>query len=49
MARSRTGQAVDALHGRQVAPPRPGRPTIDPEFVLWHGRQVFKRPGTQAV
>lgn len=27
----------------------PGRPAIDPKFVLWHGRQVFKRPGTQVA
>ncbi|MDH2389371.1 HNH endonuclease [Streptomyces sp. HNM0663] len=49
VARSRVGQAVDTLHGQQVATPRPGRPTIDPKFVLWHGQQVFKRPGTQAA
>ncbi|MEV8532109.1 phosphorothioated DNA-binding restriction endonuclease [Streptomyces sp. NPDC051211] len=47
VARSRSGQAVDALHGRPVAAPRPGRPAVDVRFVLWHGRQVFKRPGAQ--
>ncbi|MFE0581026.1 phosphorothioated DNA-binding restriction endonuclease [Streptomyces sp. NPDC058874] len=49
VARSRSGQAVDALHGQPVSAPRPGRPTIDPKFVLWHGRQVFKRPGAQVA
>ncbi|MFJ3162595.1 phosphorothioated DNA-binding restriction endonuclease [Streptomyces kanasensis] len=49
VARGPAGRAVDDLHGRPVAAPRPGRPTVDPRFVLWHGRQVFKRPGTQAA
>ncbi len=49
VARSRSGQTVDALHGRPVAAPGPGRPAVDPKFVLWHGQQVFKRPGTQAA
>ncbi|MCQ6555408.1 HNH endonuclease [Streptomyces sp. C10-9-1] len=49
VARGPAGRAVDGLHGQPVAAPRPGRPTVDPQFVLWHGRQVFKRPGTQAA
>lgn len=49
VARSTAGQAVDALHGQPVATPRPGRPTIDPRYVLWHGKQVFKRPGAHAA
>jgi putative restriction endonuclease len=40
---------VDELHGRPVAAPRQGRPRVDPEYVLWHGLQVFKRPGAQAA
>ncbi|WP_374208046.1 phosphorothioated DNA-binding restriction endonuclease [Streptomyces sp. MUM 203J] len=48
VARGPAGRAVDDLHGRPIAAPRPGRPTIDQQFVLWHGRQVFKRPGAQA-
>ncbi|MCY0940866.1 HNH endonuclease [Streptomyces sp. H34-S5] len=49
VARSQSGQTIDALHGRPVATPRPGRPTIDPKSVLWHGHQVFKRPGSQVA
>ncbi|MFF8841918.1 phosphorothioated DNA-binding restriction endonuclease [Streptomyces sp. NPDC015127] len=49
VARSQSGQAIDALHGQPVGHPRPGRPTIDPTFVLWHGQQVFKRPGAQVA
>ncbi|WP_228973327.1 phosphorothioated DNA-binding restriction endonuclease [Streptomyces sp. DH12] len=49
VARGPAGRAVDELHGRPVATPRPGRPSVDPRFVLWHGSQVFKRPGTQAA
>ncbi|MYW69285.1 restriction endonuclease [Streptomyces sp. SID8379] len=49
VARSPAGQAVDALHGLPLATPRPGRPAIDVRFVLWHGQQVFKRPGAQAA
>ncbi|MEU3047077.1 phosphorothioated DNA-binding restriction endonuclease [Streptomyces sp. NPDC006984] len=49
VARGPAGRAIDGLHGQPVAVPRPGRPTVDPQFVLWHGRQVFKRPGTQAA
>ncbi|MET7764813.1 phosphorothioated DNA-binding restriction endonuclease [Streptomyces sp. NPDC005393] len=45
VTRSAAGKAVYALHGEPVATPRPGRPAIDAAFVLWHGRQVFKRPG----
>ncbi len=49
VARSPAGQAIDALHGLPVAIPRPGRPRIDGKFVLWHGRQVFKHPGTETA
>ena len=49
VARSMAGQAIDALQGQPVATPRPGRPTIDPKYVHWHGQQVFKRPGAQAA
>lgn len=49
VARSQSGQAIDALHGRPVTAPRPGRPAVDPKFILWHGHQVFKRPGAQVV
>ncbi|WP_347106115.1 phosphorothioated DNA-binding restriction endonuclease [Streptomyces sp. CB03238] len=49
VARSRSGRAIDALHGQPTSPPRPGRPTIDPRFVLWHGQQVFKRPGARVA
>ncbi|MEW1722582.1 phosphorothioated DNA-binding restriction endonuclease [Streptomyces sp. NPDC093109] len=45
VTRSEAGRAVDALHGSPVAPPRPGHPPVSTEFVIWHGRQVFKRPG----
>lgn len=48
VARSPAGQAVDALHGQLLAAPRPGRPLVDPRFVFWHGRQVFKRSAAQA-
>jgi putative restriction endonuclease len=48
-ARGPAGGAVHALHGQQVTPPQRGRPAPAAEFVLWHGRQVFKRPGTQAA
>jgi putative restriction endonuclease len=49
VARSKAGQTVDALHGQPLAAPRPGRPAVDPDFVVWHGLQVFKRPGAQAA
>ncbi|WP_229379025.1 phosphorothioated DNA-binding restriction endonuclease [Streptomyces sp. VRA16 Mangrove soil] len=49
VARSRAGQAVHALHGVPAATPQPGRPPVAVEFVLWHGRQVFKRPGAQTA
>ncbi|MEU6172897.1 phosphorothioated DNA-binding restriction endonuclease [Streptantibioticus parmotrematis] len=48
VARGDAGRAVDDLHGRPVRPPRPGRPAIAPAHVLWHGRQVFRRPGAAA-
>nr|WP_206305407.1 hypothetical protein [Actinacidiphila soli] len=49
VARSKAGQTVDALHGQPLAAPRPGRPAVDPDFVVWHGLQVFKRPGAHAA
>jgi putative restriction endonuclease len=49
VARSKAGQTVDALHGQPLVAPRPGRPAVDPDFVVWHGLQVFKRPGAQAA
>ncbi|MGA4843743.1 phosphorothioated DNA-binding restriction endonuclease [Streptomyces sp. G45] len=49
VARSRAGRAVDDLHGRALAEPRPGRPPVDPRFVRWHGEQVFKRAGAPAA
>ncbi|MEU9577227.1 phosphorothioated DNA-binding restriction endonuclease [Streptomyces chilikensis] len=45
VARSPAGRAVDALHGRPVAVPRPGRPAVRPKHVEWHARQVFKSAG----
>jgi hypothetical protein len=45
VTRSTAGKAVYALHGEPVATSRPGQPAVDAAFVLWHGRQVFKRPG----
>ncbi|MGP3927868.1 phosphorothioated DNA-binding restriction endonuclease [Streptomyces sp. 8N616] len=48
VTRSPAGQAIDALHGQPVASPRPGRNAVDAQFVIWHGQQVFKRPGAQA-
>lgn len=49
VARSEAGQAVDALHGRPLAAPRPGRPPVDAQFVRWRGQQVFKLPGMKAA
>ncbi|MGW1373619.1 phosphorothioated DNA-binding restriction endonuclease [Streptomyces sp. NPDC002446] len=49
VARSPAGQAIDALHDRPLATPRPGHPSPGPDFVLWHGRQVFKRPAQLAA
>ncbi|MYY81475.1 restriction endonuclease [Streptomyces sp. SID335] len=49
VARSPAGQTIDALHNRPLATPRPGRPAVDVQFVLWHGQQVFKRPGALAA
>ncbi|MFE0642099.1 hypothetical protein ACFW2Y_10900 [Streptomyces sp. NPDC058877] len=43
------GVVVDALHDLPVATPHSGCPASGPQFVLWHGRQVFKRPGAQAA
>lgn len=48
VTRSEAGRAVDALHDRPLATPRPGRPAVDPEHVEWHGLQVFKGPGALA-
>ncbi|MFP3987143.1 HNH endonuclease [Streptomyces sp. E11-3] len=44
VARSEAGRAVDTLHGRRLARPRPGCPAVQGDFVRWHGRQVFKGP-----
>jgi len=49
VARSQAAKAIDALHGEQLALPRPGRPAVGPDFVVWHGLQVFKRPGAQVA
>ncbi|MER6076976.1 phosphorothioated DNA-binding restriction endonuclease [Streptomyces sp. NPDC001833] len=49
VARSTAGQAIDTLHGRPVAMPRPGRPAVAIQFVQWHGQQVFKHPAASAV
>lgn len=49
VARSPAGQAIDTLHGRPVTAPRPGQPWIDPVHIVWHGLQVFKRPGAEAA
>lgn len=49
VARSAAGQSLHTLHGRTVTAPQPGRPPVDTEFVVWHGLQVFKRPGAQAA
>ncbi|CAL9542390.1 hypothetical protein SUDANB96_04284 [Streptomyces sp. enrichment culture] len=48
VARSEAGRSVDALHGRPVALPRPGRPAVDPRHIAWHERQVFKRAGARS-
>ncbi|MEU1628060.1 phosphorothioated DNA-binding restriction endonuclease [Streptomyces sp. NPDC020096] len=44
VARNDAGRAVDALAGQPVAAPRPGNPPVDPAFITWHDRQVFKHP-----
>ncbi|WP_374196698.1 phosphorothioated DNA-binding restriction endonuclease [Streptomyces sp. ISL-96] len=49
VARSQAGQTIDALHRQPLSTPQPGRPAVDPDFVVWHGSQVFKRPGAQAA
>ncbi|MGP3949591.1 phosphorothioated DNA-binding restriction endonuclease [Streptomyces sp. 7N604] len=49
VARSPAGRAIDALHGQPIASPRPGRDTVDAQYVIWHGQQVFKRPGSQTA
>ncbi|WP_156722307.1 phosphorothioated DNA-binding restriction endonuclease [Streptomyces apocyni] len=49
VARSEAGRAVDTLHGRRLARPRPGCPVVQGEFVRWHGRQVFKGPTVAAA
>nr|WP_245793540.1 HNH endonuclease [Streptomyces pini] len=48
-ARGPAGRAVEALDGAPLARPRPGRPTVDPVFVKWHDRQVFKHDGRAAT
>ncbi|MEU4686004.1 phosphorothioated DNA-binding restriction endonuclease [Streptomyces xinghaiensis] len=40
--RGDAGGAVDDLHGRRLAAPRPGSPAPAPRYVAWHSRQVFK-------
>ena len=49
VARTPAGQAIDALHGRPLATPRPGRPALDAAYVRWHEQQVFKSPHAQAA
>jgi putative restriction endonuclease len=49
VARSEAGQTVDALHRQPITAPRPGWPGLDPDYVVWHGLQVFKRPAAQAA
>ncbi|GGL87779.1 HNH endonuclease [Streptomyces fumigatiscleroticus] len=49
VARSGAGRSIDALHGQPVARPRPGRPSVEPEYALWHGKQVFKHAGARAA
>ncbi|MDF3291854.1 phosphorothioated DNA-binding restriction endonuclease [Streptomyces silvisoli] len=44
VARNEAGRAVDALAGQLLAAPRPGNPPVDPAFITWHDRQVFKHP-----
>ncbi|MFP8939834.1 phosphorothioated DNA-binding restriction endonuclease [Streptomyces fenghuangensis] len=44
-ARGPAGRAVGALDGAPLARPRPGLPPVDPVFVKWHDRQVFKHGG----
>ncbi len=48
VARNAAGRAVDDLDGRLISTPRPGRASIDPVHVGWHGRQVFKKLGADA-
>ncbi|MEU4888235.1 MULTISPECIES: phosphorothioated DNA-binding restriction endonuclease [Streptomyces] len=40
--RSDAGRAVDGLHDKRLAAPRPGSPAPAPRYVAWHSRQVFK-------
>nr|WP_254407149.1 HNH endonuclease [Streptomyces sp. GMY02] len=49
VARSHAGRTIDALHGQPITTPRPGLPGIDPDHVVWHGLQVFKRPATRTA
>lgn len=49
IARSQAGRTIDALHGQPISAPRPGLPGVDPDHVVWHGLQVFKRPATHAA
>ncbi|MBQ0985247.1 HNH endonuclease [Streptomyces sp. F63] len=46
--RSEAGRAVDGLHGRPLAAPRPGCPAPGPRHVAWHARQVFKHTPERA-
>jgi putative restriction endonuclease len=43
VARSKAGRAVDALAGQPLLASRPGQPTVDIVYVIWHSLQVFKR------
>jgi putative restriction endonuclease len=44
VARSDAGRALYALERRPLARPRPGQPTVDPDHIAWHDRQVFRSP-----
>lgn len=49
VARSEAGRAVDALAGRSLLVPRPGRPVLEPAHIDWHTGQVFKNGGREAA
>ncbi|SFD79377.1 phosphorothioated DNA-binding restriction endonuclease [Streptomyces aidingensis] len=44
VARSSAGRAVDELHGRPLAEPRPGVPAPSSAMIGWHSAQVYKHP-----
>ncbi|WP_188280597.1 phosphorothioated DNA-binding restriction endonuclease [Streptomyces sp. CBMA29] len=48
VTRSAAGRTVDALHGQSITMSRPGRPAVNPKHIVWHGRQVFKRPAAHS-